>query len=271
MFKPLKIIDTPIVPNERVLFWDIETSPLKAWLWHLGEQVIRHDQLCEGHKYVDIICITYCFNDGKPAKSLDWGYHKQDSGPMIEKFDKIITNCDVAIGKNSDRFDNKHLNTMRFLKDLPGMPDWIKYTDDLEKQMRKYFNFPSNALDYVSDLLGLGGKIKMERQQWIDIVEKRRPAALQEMITYGKKDVEDTRAIWNMMSSHFEPRHKAVPHSRLVGDSRVSCKQCGSTNLINNGIRWSNGREFQRYECKECHRYAGKAPISAKGRIGNIS
>lgn len=249
----------------KILFYDIETTPLKAWVWSLGKQVVRHGQLDENHNMYDCICITYCWNDGKPAKHLDWGYHKQDSARMFAKFDKLIKKADVVIGKNNARFDNRHLNVHRWLNGQPGMPEWIKWSDDLEKHVRKHFYLPSYSLDYISDLLGLGGKIKMQFSDWIDIVEKKNKASFDKMIKYGKKDIEDTRAIWEHCESHFEPRYNAASKA---GDLR--CKHCGSQNICKNGTRAAGKSMYQHFYCNDHGGYAGKVLIKDNNWLGKI-
>lgn len=132
-----------VTRKPRILFYDIETTPLLVYVWRLGEQVVRHHQLAKrGYRY-GIICISYAWNDNKPPKVIHWDYDKQDSGRVIREFDKIIKQADISIGKNSDRFDVKHINTQRLLHNLPPLPEWMDYTDDLEKQIRKHFIFPS--------------------------------------------------------------------------------------------------------------------------------
>lgn len=244
----------------KILFFDIETTPLQAWVWGCGKQFVSHKQLVSGHSRHGIICITYCWNDGKPAKSIDWGYNKQDTASVVRKFDKIIAQADHVIGKNSDRFDIKMINAARMFSDLPGNPAWSKYTDDLEKQMRRYFRLPSQSLDYISGQLGLGGKIKMEFQDWIDIVERNDRTKFTKMIEYGKKDVEDTRILWYKLSEHFEPKLNMSTFK-----DTLCCKHedCGSENLFANGTRVSGGSRYRNYLCNDCGRYAGRVRIGA--------
>src|ERR1700733_13294123 len=132
------------------LFYDIETSLVSAYIWRCGEQVIRHNQLIKKNgrpPVTDIICITYCFNDGNPAKVLHWGYEEQNSSKIVAEFDKIISQADIVIGKNNGSFDNKHLNTHRLLNpESMGLPNWTQKSDDLEKQIRKNFNLQSYSL-----------------------------------------------------------------------------------------------------------------------------
>lgn len=249
-----------LTKKAKILFYDIETSPLKAWVWGTGEQYVRHQQLDKNHRMWGIICVTYCFNDGKPAKVIDWGYNEQDTAKVVAEFDEIIKSADHTIGKNSDRFDTKMINACRMFAGLPGMPEWTKYTDDLEKQMRRYFRLPSQSLDYISDMLGLGGKIKMEMQDWVDIVEKNDNGlkSFNKMLKYGKKDVEDTRLLWDKLSQHFDPKFNCAA---FVGE-RLACKHCGSTNLKPNGSRVSGQTVYKQYICCDCFKYAGRTPIS---------
>ena len=253
----------------KILFYDIETAPLQAYVWSLGKQVVRHGQLVEGHSRYGIICITYCFNDGKKAKAIDWGYEEQDTKRVVEEFDKIVREYDpdVIIGKNSDRFDNKHLNTVRMYYDLEPFPEFMDMTDDLEKQMRKYFYLPSNTLDYFSAEHELGGKIKMGFQDWIDIVERGENGekALAKMIKYGKKDIEDTRALWDMCKRHFKPKYNAA-----TAQFGQACASCGSKDITKNGTRIKGKTRHQRFYCNEHGGHAGYAPISANGKIGKI-
>lgn len=249
----------------RILYYDLESSPLKAWVWQPGKQYVGHKQLVKEHSNWGIICVTYCFNDGKPAQSIDWGYEEQDTGKVIKEFDEVIRSADHYIGKNNMRFDVKMLNAARMFAGLPGNPDWVRYQDDLERQMRKYFRLPSQSLDYISEQLGLGGKIKMEMQDWIDIVEKNDNGlkSLNKMIKYGKKDVLDTRKLWEKLSEHFEPRLNMAAFQ----DKSGACINCGSSNICKNGTRCSGGIKYQAYHCNACHRYAGRIPLNRDHRL----
>ena len=257
----------------RILYFDLETTPLQAWVWRMGDQTVRHGQLVTGRDSYDVICVTYCWNDGKPAKAMDWGFEEQNSKQMLADFDKLIIEADVVIGKNSDRFDNKHLNFHRMMNGQSGMPDWTKYTDDLEKQMRKHFGqaLPSQSLDYISKILGLGGKIKMEMSDWINIVEKTEEEnlgkkALAKMVKYGKKDVEDTRTIWEYVEAHITPKY-----NRSVNSEHGSCATCGSYDLIKNGIRRQGQIIYQTYRCNSHNGYAGRKTIKQTNPQNNLS
>ena len=251
----------------KILFYDIETSPLLAYIWRPGKQVVRHGQLSKSRNQYNIICITYCWNDGKAPKALVFDYEKQDCSKIVKEFDKLVKESDITIGKNSDRFDVKHINAQRFLTGGKPFPDWADVTDDLEKQMRKFFYFPSQSLDYISDILGLGGKIKMQMQDWIDIVEQNKNGkkALTKMVKYGKKDIADTRAVWNKMKPYIKPKFNM---STFLGE--FACVHCGSSSIIRNGTRINGKSKYQHFYCNSHGGYAGKAIIGKNGTFGKL-
>ena len=242
----------------KILYYDIETTPLKAYVWRLGDQVVRHDQLTADGGMYDIICITYCYNDGKPAKHLDWGYNKQNSKKMIEQFDKLINTADMVIGKNNKSFDDRHINTQRMLHGLPSIGDWSKKSDDLQTQMKKFFGkaLPSQGLDYISKLLGVGGKIKMGLSDWVDILERRDEASFRKMIEYGKKDVEDTRAIWERVEDYILPKHLPKSAKSKFGDA--GCRECGSCRVQSRGYRMQLSGKVHRGQCQDCGAWSSK-------------
>lgn len=284
----------------KILFYDIETCLNQAYLFGCGKQVIRHTQLVPSHSTWGIICITYCWNDNKSVKSINW---TPEGGTrlIIEEFDKLVKQSDHTIGKNSDRFDVKMINAQRMLAGLPGNPEWVKYTDDLEKQMRRYFRLPSQSLDYISGQLGFGGKIKMEFRDWVnisdymeiqelglliedinilEIISKQRfkksyydvmsvgKKAFNKMVYYGKKDSRDTRSLWYKLSSHFDAKFNMA----VFNNDTIACKNCGSLNLQKNGTKISGKMRYQTYACNDCLCYAGRTPLSSKrsveGRMG---
>jgi len=249
----------------RTLFYDIETTPIRVWTFRLGDQYVNHTSIVEGDK-VDIICITYCWDNG-PAKSLDWDYEKQDSSEMIKEFDKIAAEADITIGQNSDSFDVKHINTQRLLHGLPPFPDWADCTDDTLKQLRKHFKFPTNKLDYISTVLGYGGKNDVGLQDWVNIVEKNKGGekSFNKMIKYGKKDVLDTRAVFKKIKPYIKPKFNMATFNQ-----DFCCTNCGSKNIVKNGTRISGKTRYQTFICQDHGGYAGKAPISKYGKIGSM-
>ena len=61
---------TTKINKPKVLVYDIETSPVLAWVWRCGDQVVRHGQLHSDLDETKIICITYRWMHERKAKAL---------------------------------------------------------------------------------------------------------------------------------------------------------------------------------------------------------
>lgn len=257
----------------KVLTFDTETSYMKARpIWRLGEQVVRHDQLEEGFHYVKIICITYKWLHEKEVHALTWDKN-QNCDKMVEEFDKVLQQADIVIGQNHESFDIKHLNTQRMMNDLPPLAGWNMVTEDTKKMVKRFFNMPSAALDYLSKyVLKTGGKVKMDMQDWIDIQEGEPAIAakkLKKMVHYGKKDVKDTEKAFIKMFLYCKPKTNMATH---VGKD-LACIRCGGSNLTTLRLSYTNTQIMQEYRCGDCKMYACRAPIgknNVPGKKGRV-
>lgn len=241
---------------KRILFYDVETTPLKAWVWSTGEQRVRHGQLEKGHNAYDVITMSWAWSDEDAVHSMDWGDDK-NSLPIIKKFDELAAQADVIVGKNNARFDDKIMAFLRMRHNLPGRPEFELHTDDLEKHIRKRFRLPSYTLDYVSTLLGLEGKSPMVLEDWIGIMETNSATLRLKMRSYNEKDVTDTKAIWNHLVTHFVPK---VPYLSPANEDHV-CATCGSAETYKNGTKITGKTLFQTYRCHGHNGYAGRKPL----------
>lgn len=251
-----------------LLTYDIETAHLKFRGWRLGEQRVGHDQLLPNANKFRILTISYKWWHEDKVHTLTCGEDGSGQKEMIAKFDAEIRKARVVFGKNNNNFDDKYINTVRLLEDGDPMPEWAYKSDDLEKQLRRYFNFPSFALDYVSDLFGLGGKVKMERKDWVhieDLIELRQVEkfiktkhlddycqyyfkksysdtvklgreAFKKMIFYNQKDITDTEYLLNKALPHVQLRNNAAagggPNQFTAPfASPFSCVTCGSADV----------------------------------------
>lgn len=255
----------------KLLIYDIETSLLKANLFRLGEQRITHNQLDVAHQENHIICIAAKWYGDKQIVVFEG-----DKG--VEGFDKLAREADVCLGKNSNSFDVKYINTARMMLGLKPYPEWADTNDDLERQMRKYFALPSQSLDYISKIFGTGGKDKMEFADWVsiqnyDLVRKLiRPSnhtcktlfltsyknvindgkkALSKMIKYNKKDVLDTEAALTKVLPYIKLKRNASKEGK-------GCTTCGSLKIAPTKIIKAGQTSYQQFDCLEHEGYAGR-------------
>jgi len=230
----------------RIMFFDIETKPVKAWIWRTGKQYVPHNMIVDGEHF-DIICICWKWLGEKKVHALDWG-KSQNSKNMMKKFIKELESADVVIAQNGDAFDVKYVNTLALLHGLPPVA-WPT-TEDTRKMIRRHFYVTSSSLKYMSELLLEGDtKDRMQFQDWIDIVEDKDQKALDKMIKYCKKDVALTERVWKTIQPYVTPR---VNRSLLVRGHKHGCPQCGHEHASKWGLRHTTTGSWQRLKCKSC-------------------
>ncbi len=264
-----------------LLTYDIETRLKTFHAFACGDTTLRHTQLTKRsvHQH-NIICIAAKWYD-KDKVMLFEGEN------AVEEFDKEARKADVCLGKNNVRFDVKYINTERMMKGLKPYPEWIDTSEDLEQQLRKNFNFTSQSLDYISELMGFGGKIKMEFKDWVDIhnyelfeeledqdyidnrlcqvlfkdsrsnIIKNGKAALKKMYFYNKKDVLDTEAVLI----------RVMPYIRLKKNANKDgqgCTTCGSMNIVKTKKITKGQTKYMQFDCLDHKGYAGKCSYHYK-------
>lgn len=234
----------------KVLFFDIETKPVRAWLWHTGKQVVRHAQICDGERF-DIICIAYKWLDKGKIHVLDWGLHAQNSAKMLQEFVAVLETADVVIAQNGDAFDIKQLNTQRLIH--KQRPIAWPTSEDTRKMIRRHFYVTSSSLEYISKLLVGAGKDRIEFADWIDVIVYKKAKALEKMKRYCKNDVLRLFQVWKKIAPYCEPRFNRALKNPEVNNHKFACANCGSKSLMRDGTRGLRSGLFQRYRCKVCY------------------
>lgn len=229
----------------KILLWDIETTPVKCWIFRTGKQFINHKSIVEGERF-EIICIAYKWSNQKKVNCLTWDKN-QNSAKMVQEFVEVLESSDVAIGQNADSFDVKQLNTQRMLHGQPPIA-WPT-TEDTRKQIKRHFYVTSSSLEYMSKLLTGSGKDRMEFDDWIDIVDKKSSKALAKMVKYCKKDVKKLEEVWNRIAPYVTVK---ASRARIMGIKNPACPKCGSPRVQKRGQRFLMSSTKQRYTCYSC-------------------
>lgn len=229
--------------NDKILYWDIETSLLEVYTHYIGSKVsIYHGQIKEDKR---IICISYMAEGWKKPKTLHWD--NGDDTEMLMQFHEIASQYPVLVAQNGDQFDVKVLNGRMWVKQLPPFINIL--TLDTLKFSRQNMKLTSHKLDYKLKMLGDSGKDKMELQDWID-VQNGNEIALKKMCKYCEKDVTGLRAVfWSLLPYvNRLPVHLSV----LLSGNKEGCPKCSSKNRMRNGSRPGALGIKQRWICKDC-------------------
>lgn len=204
------------------LFFDIETSQMYFRGWRTGEQYVGHDQIVKDKK---IICICYKWQYEDEVHVLTWD-SKQDDKGVLKKFIKILGEANEIVGHNGDRFDIKEIRTRSIKQKVLMYPKYR--TLDTLKKARKYFNFPSNKLDYLGQFLEVGRKLEHEGRGLWDKVEAGNKQALNKMVEYCQQDVILLEDVFHVLSPYIDHN---TNHAVLNKFDKWRCPECGSDNV----------------------------------------
>ncbi len=245
------------IGHPKVLFYDIETSPMQVWTFRVGNKIsIPASNIIPGTE-TKIICAAWKWGHDKTVFSRDWGFQEQNCEGIVAELSAAIDEADIIIGHNADSFDWRHLNTQRMLSKLPPI-EWTKKSEDTLKQIRRHFYLPSYKLGYIAELLGKGSKDSMGMQDWIDISNKKNPAKLTKMVKYCKQDVLLLESVYKRVKPYMTPKVKANTMAT------TACTVCGSFNLAKNGTNAYNGKVYQKWFCRDHSGHAGRSIVGTK-------
>lgn len=234
------------VQRVRRLFWDIETSPNVVLAFSAGYNLnINHDAIIQERR---IICIGYKWEGEKSVHVLRWDKNQCDR-EMLRAFIDIAGQADELVHHYGNHFDMPWFRTRVLFHKLPPIP--IYKTVDTKALASKYFLFNSNKLDYISNFLGHGKKLRTDFDLWRRIVIDKCEKSLNYMCKYCGVDVRRLEAVW----TDFKPFVKPATHAGVfAGRDKWTCPHCASEHVKKNLTRYTAaGTRQHQMRCHECH------------------
>lgn len=232
----------------KILFLDIETSPLVAYVWGLFDQSVAINQIKEdwfvlswAAKWAHADKIFY--RDQRAARAL------ANDKDILTGIHALLDEADIVVTQNGSNFDIKRLNA-RFIIHGLEPPSSFKHVDTL-KIARKHFGFTSNKLEFLSDKVNkVYKKSRHERfhgfELWRECLAGNQ-AAWREMEEYNKRDILALEELYYRLI----PWAKAPNFSLYRDDGKDECT-CGSTTFRKKGFALTETGRFQRYKCTAC-------------------
>lgn len=236
-----------------ILAWDLETSHNICATFSLYQDGIPFQAIL---KERSIICASYKEIGAGQVKAISvlgdmerFKKDPQDDYYVVSELYKILSKADGLVAHYGDKFDLKFFNTRALYHGLDPLPPIT--TIDTYKIAKKRFGFNSNKLDYIAKYLGLGRKIPMNIDIWLNIL-KGSIKAVRQMVDYNKQDVLVLEQVFLKLRPH-------VPSSinfNLFGntDSTV-CPACGGYHIQKRGFTKTRSSLFQRYQCVTCRHF----------------
>lgn len=211
----------------KVLVFDIETSPLKAFVWqksvwkaNIGSEQILSEwfMLCWSAKWLFSDEVISERLTGKEAKN-------EDDSRIVKSLWKLLDEADILIAHNGSAFDVPNMNT-RFV--VHGLPPTSPYqTIDTCLIAKKQFGFTHNSLNGLAKIFGFDVKLDTDFALWKRCVEGD-DKALAYMEKYNRHDVELLEEVYMKL----RPWIKGHPNLGLyVETDEVVCPNCGNTQV----------------------------------------
>jgi hypothetical protein len=226
-----RIINQRQTDKTKVLFVDIETSPLLAWVWSLhGEQNISPTSQLERDWNLLSWAASWgtdphnvfgrSLKDDRRRKRVSHDDWWRDDYYLARDLGELFTEADIIVAHNGDRFDIRKVNSRLVTHGLPA-PTPYKTIDTL-KVSRARFAHTSHRLVYLAELLGFDGKIDTDFSLWDRCVHGD-ARAFEEMLEYNLQDVV---VLYNCYL-RLRPWAKNPPNlSAISGSGAGHCPSC---------------------------------------------
>jgi hypothetical protein len=231
----------------RILFFDIEISPIISYNWKLWKSnaidVVEDWQ---------ILCFAYKWADRKIPHVVgqddfdDWEPGVNDDKNVVEELHKLFDEADILVAHNGDRYDIKkaHARMMQH-----GMkPPSPSATVDTLKAARKVAGFSSNSLEYLCKSMDLKRKKDMGGIEVIKGCLSGVRKDWKHMKDYCKADVEALEELYY----ELRPWMTSHPSLAVLDDQPEGCPKCGSHNLRKGGFYATKTGKRKRYQCLDC-------------------
>ena len=232
----------------KILIFDIETSPMKAYVWNRWHTNVYLEQTIS-----EWFCIAW---------SAKWLYSnevigevvtpvealKEDDSRIMKKLYELISQADIIVAHNGDKFDIPKINS-RFIS--LGLPPYKPiFSIDTLKVAKKQFGFSSNKLDALAEYFGIPHKLETSFDLWKRCLNGD-VKSLQYMLEYNKMDVKILEEVY----LRLRPWIKGHPNiANIYNEDELNCSACGSDKLelLPNQYYYTSVGQYQLYRCKEC-------------------
>lgn len=235
------------VNDLKILILDIETSPLKAYVWSRWRQNIYLDQtisewfmICWSAKWLG--SDEYIYDCVTPEEIL-----KEDDERITKKLWGLLDQATIVIAHNGVSFDIPKINSRFLMHRLPPPSPYRQI--DTRIVASKQFGFSSNKLDALAGYFNIEHKDKTDFQLWVDCLNGDQKA-LDYMLSYNIKDI----AILEKVYLRLRPWIKNHPNVGIYmeRDHKV-CPSCGSSNISEDGSSYyTNVNKYTMHRCGGC-------------------
>lgn len=246
--------------NPNVLIFDIETSPILAYVWGLKDQNIGLNQIKEDW-YVMAWAAKWL---GEPASKIRYADKRHDTTDrkILMKLWHLLDQADIVITQNGKGFDTPKLNA-RFIQYGIKPPSPYKHLDTY-LIVRNAAAFTSNKLEWLTDKLCTKFK-KLSHGRfpgmslWTECL-KGNNQAWNEMKRYNIHDVLSTEEFYNKIKAW------APASAPRVFNRPDCCGVCGSKHVERRGYERKVVAVYRKLHCLDCGRWTTGERLKKEGK-----
>lgn len=222
----------------KILLLDIEWKPTKAYVWQPWQENITPEKIIE---HGGLLCVGLKWLGSKEVVVFsEWEHGHRE---MVELTHAMLSEAEMAVTYNGDKYDLKKLEGEFLLAGLPPPP--TPTSVDVLKAVKK-FGFFMNRLGFVAPFLGLGGKLEHEGMALWTKVDKGDEKARKKMVKYCAQDVLLLEKLYKKIRPYIRN------HPRTNKTTGHKCGACGSEKLQSRGYRYTKAFRIQRIQCQNC-------------------
>ncbi len=231
----------------KVLLLDIETAPVKAYVWRMWKENISLDQVISDWFMISWAAKWLGEEEVMSDVLTSEEAKNEDDERIVFSIWQLLNEADIVISHNGIKFDLPKIQS-RFV--IHGFPPTTPYKQiDTCRVAKQQFGFSSNKLDALATYFGVENKIKTNFQLWVGCLEGDNES-LGYMEEYNKVDV----VILEKVYLHLRPYIKGHVNIGLFEDKAGVCPHCGSDKLnqIKGKYAYNNATISDLYRCENC-------------------
>ena len=234
----------------KIVCYDIETSPAIVATWRKFDANALWVE-----EYPQIICFSAKYLDGKQiTRSLpDYeGYEpgKLDDREICRELYGILSNCEIAVAHNGDKFDWRRVKDRFLFHGFPPMPPI--QTVDTKKILKRETAMFSNALNDAGQYLGLGQKVQ---HTGINMWRDCRAGDMKQWRLMARYCAQDTRLLESLYK-RIRTHDRHAPNVNILMNRTEGCSKCGGRDIVHRGYRMTKTGRYRRYFCNDCGGYS---------------
>lgn len=235
-----------LIQPPKILYFDIEVSAMEVKTYSLYPDYISHKNIT---KEWYLYSFAGIFEGDDRSYYLDNRYASDitDDRQLIEGLHHLLSQADILVGHNIDRFDIKKFNARAIKWGLP--PITPKKTYDTLKMAKRLFAFTSNSLEYIANYLDLkerkSGHARFPGDSLWKEMEAGNIEAWDECYLYNVQDCKVTQELFKKLCTYD-------PQVNVQAFYMTRTCICGSSSFRKDGKKVTKSGQFQAYRCKSC-------------------